>query len=300
MFSLPMLLKIYIVFSIVVTGSFFIGLTSIDVILEPIWPTLASKNTEIIFKNIYIAIIVLSLVSMVYGILITIFAYDRGVNKYQDLLRRIEAMEDKSYMRPNRLRFPETDEFGNLGNKLNTFLNKVDYYDQLKGASAKIEKEKFHIISDKVNFGVLLINTEGSEPYISYYNNIFRDLFLKKTVFIDGNGKPQTLYYTFEETPLTFFTLKNDEQTPFFDEKQINKICNNAIILEKAQTYRDVQFKEISDQKTYVVEELLFVPLNNLVDKTQQQVLYLFINPKQVENTVTTYAEPINTYEETL
>ncbi|MGL4389001.1 MAG: hypothetical protein ACRCTJ_06395 [Brevinema sp.] len=284
MFSLPMLLRIYIIFTIIVMGAFFIALTSIDVILEPIWVLLhESSNTENIFKNIYISIIIMSLVAIVYGVLISIFAYDRGIYKYQDLLRRIEAMDTKSYVRPILLRFPNTDEFGDLGEKFNNFLTKVDYYDQLKTALAKIEQEKFAAIAAKVDFGILLINTGGSEPYISFYNDAFKDTFLKKSIFIDGHGKPQTLYYSFENTPLTFFHTKNEEQTPFFDEKQLEKISNTAVLLEKAQQYHNVSFKEIGGEKNYIVEELHFIPLNNSVEKVQQQVLYLFINPKLSE-----------------
>ncbi|MGL4561399.1 MAG: hypothetical protein ACRCV0_03815 [Brevinema sp.] len=284
MFSLPMLLRVYIIFTIVVIGAFFIALTSIDVILEPLWATISQPNNiEYIFKNIYVSVIVMSLISIVYGILISIFAYDRGINKYQDLLRRVDAMNGKSHVRPTLIRFPKTDEFGDLGERINNFLLKIDYYDQLKTALAKLEKEKFQVIASKVNFGILLINTTGTEPYILFYNDFFRDTFLKKSIFIDGHGKPQTLYYSFENSPLTFFHLKNDESTPFFDEKQLEKISNTTVLLEKNQHYRDVLFKEINGQKSFLVEDLHFIPLNNEVEKVQQQVLYLFINPKLVE-----------------
>ncbi|MGL4394290.1 MAG: hypothetical protein ACRCS8_03605 [Brevinema sp.] len=271
-------------FSIIMMGVFFVALTSVDVILEPVWMMLPeSNNTQHIFKHLYVAVIVMALIAIVYGVLILIFGYDRGVNKYHDLLRRVEAMDSKSYLRPNFLQFPSTDEFGNLGQRLNTFLAKVDYYDQLKTALAKIEHDKFTAIASKVEFGVLLIDTAGSEPYVRYYNDAFRNTFLKKSIFIDGYGRPQTLYYSFEDTPLTFFSLKNEAQTPFFDEKQLEKITNTAVLLEKTQLYQNVVFKDISGEKTYNVEELYFIPLNNSMEKEQQQVLYLFVNAKLAE-----------------
>lgn len=282
MFSLSSFIRVYIVLSIVIMISFFTVLTTADVLLEPIWQ-FAPNYLESIFRNLYVAVIIMALLAIVYGVIIALFVYNRGLNKYQDFLRRLDNIQEYSTIRPAMIRFPDQDEFGNLGEKLNEFMTQIDYYDQTKTSFAQIEKEKFLAITSRVDFPILLINTESNEPYVSYYNNVFRDTFLKKSIFIDHYGKPQTQYYNLNQTPIVHMTIRNKEHTPFFDEKQMDKMTNRSIVLDKEQKYFNITFSDIAGEKLIEFEELICIPLNSNVEKIMSQMLYLFLKPKTPE-----------------
>jgi len=285
MFSLSSFIRIYIILSIVIMISFFAVLTTADVLLEPIWPNVSNSIVNI-FRHLYVAVIIMALLAITYGVIIALFVYNRGLNKYQDFLRRLDNMQEYTIIRPSMIRFPDQDEFGNLGSKLNEFITKIDYYDRTKTNFAQIEKEKFLAISSRVNFPVLLINTEANEPYVSYYNNIFRDTFLKKSIFIDHFGKSQTQYYNLDQTPVVHMTIRNKEHTSFFDEKQIERMKNNTVLPDKEQVYFNITFSDIAGEKLIEFEELLCIPLNNNIENIMSQMLFLFLNPKHIEKRI--------------
>lgn len=280
MFSLSNIIRIYILISIIVLVSFFVMLTSVDVILEPVWPMLSS-DIEIIYRRLYVTVIIMSLSSVTTGVLIAIFTFDRGVNKYRDILRRFESLEQMTLIRPSTLRFPEQDEFGNLGTLLNNFIQKMDNYDQLKTSLAKSEREKFEQLSQYTPHPILLINMNSNEPTISFYNQHFRDLFLKKSVFIDIQGKPQTQYHHIEGTPLTYFMIKNDEHQPFLSQQQILQIKNKHI--EKKHILFEMIYSDLSGDKSYLFEQVACIPIVNEIEQQISQMMYIFINGQLVE-----------------
>ena len=282
MFSLSSIIRIYVVFSIVVMVTFFVMLTSVVALLEPIW-TMVSVETENIYRHLYITVIILSLMAIVTGVLISIFVFDRGINKYQDFLRRFDNIEQYSTIRPSILRFPKQDEFGNLGELFNNFLVKIDHYDQLKTVIAKMEHEKFKTVAQLSPYPTLLIQTDTNEPYISWYNQSFRDLFLKKSVFIDHNGQTKTQYFLLEDTPIVYFTLKDEDETPFLSEQQIKQLHNNKILWEKKDSLENVIFSDLTNSKKYKFENIYCIPINNELEKVMSQMLYIYINPSVVE-----------------
>ncbi len=283
MFSLSNIIRIYILLSIVVMISFFVMLTSVDVILEDAW-TLISTDIEVIYKNLYITVIIMSLISIIIGISISIFIFDRGINKYKDLLRRFENIEQHSIIRPSMLRFPDQDEFGNLGALLNDFMGRIDYYDQLKTNIAKTENEKFESVAKLLAHPLLLIDLSSHEPYISFYNDHFKDMFLKKSVFIDIHGKTQTQYYALEDTPLVYFTLKTEEQEPFFTPQQLTQLKHRDGW--KKHTLEDITFSELSGDKKYVFAQVVCIPIMNDLEQTISQMMYVFIDGKEKEKKV--------------
>ena len=284
MFSLSSIIRVYILLSIVVMITFFVMLTSVDVLLEPVW-AMISTETEIIYRRLYITVIILSLIAIVSGVFVSIFVFVRGINKYQDFLRRFDNIEQHSAIRPSVLRFPEQDEFGNLGSLFNNFLAKIDHYDQLKTVLAKMEHEKFKTVAELLPYPVLLIQTDTNEPYISLYNQSFRDLFLKKSVFIDHRGNTKAQYFLLEDTPVIHFTLKDEDNTPFLSEQQLNQLKNNRILWEKKHSLTDIVFSELvgCDCKKYKFENVLCIPINNDLENVMAQMLYIFMDPSIVE-----------------
>ncbi|MGL5956364.1 MAG: hypothetical protein ACRC0X_07165 [Brevinema sp.] len=286
MFSLSNIIRVYIILSIVVMISFFVMLTSVDVILEPVW-TIISSDIEQIFRNLYITVIIMSLVGIITGVAISIFIFDRGINKYKDFLRRFENIDQYSILRPSILRFPDQDEFGNLGTLLNNFISKIDYYDQLKTNLAKAEQEKFTNIAELLPYPLLLINMNTNVPYISFYNNIFKEFFLKKSVFIDIQGKPKTQYYILEDTPLSYLTLKTEGQESFLTEQQLLQLKNNLIHQEKKHIVYDSIFSDLAGDKKYLFEQVIGIPIINELEHSVSQMLYIFINGIEKDKKVT-------------
>ncbi len=266
--------------SIVVMVSFFVMLTSVDILLEPAW-TLISTDIENIYRQLYITVIIMSLTAIIIGISISIFIFNRGINKYKDFLRRFDNIEQHSVIRPSILRFPDQDEFGNLGSLLNNFISKIDYYDQLKTNLAKAEHEKFEHIAQLLTHPLLLISLNSNEPYISFYKQSFRDLFLKKSVFIDIHGKTQTQYYAVEDTPLVYFTLKTDKQEPFLTPQLLKQLKNNEGW--KKHSLENLTFSDLSDDKKYNFQRVVCVPITNDLDQSITQMMYIFIDGKEVE-----------------
>ncbi len=288
MFSLSNIIRIYILLSIVVMISFFVMLTSVDVILEDAW-TLISTDIEVIYKNLYITVIIMSLISIIIGISISIFIFDRGINKYKDILRRFENIEQHSIIRPSMLRFPDQDEFGNLGALLNDFMSRIDYYDQLKTNIAKTENEKFESVAKLLPHPLLLIDLNSHEPYISFYNDHFKDMFLKKSVFIDIHGKTQTQYYALEDTPLVYFTLKTEEQEPFLTSQQLTQLKNRDGW--KRHTLEDITFSELAGDKKYIFAQVVCIPFMNDLEQNISQMMYVFIDGKEKEKKVVSIDE---------
>ena len=282
MFSLSSIIRIYILLSIVVMITFFVMLTSVDVLLEPVWAIVSTK-TEMIYRRMYVTVIILSLIAIVAGVFVSVFIFDRGINKYQDFLRRFDNIEQHSAIRPSVLRFPEQDEFGNLGLLFNNFLAKIDHYDQLKTVLAKMEHEKFKTVAELLPFPVLLIQTDTNEPYISLYNQSFRDLFLKKSVFIDHRGNTKVQYFLLEDTPVINLTLKDEDDTPFLAEQQLNQLKNNRILWEKKHSLSDMTFTELAGSKKYKFESVHCIPINNDLENVMAQMLYIFMEPSVVE-----------------
>lgn len=279
MFSLSHVIRVFIVTAITTMAAFFCALTAIDVMLEPYWKLMPVSNEEV-YRQIYVWMIVMALAVAVFGVVTFIFFYNRGLNKYQEFLRRVANINFSGKVRPDVLRFPKEDEFGNLGAQLNALIEKLAFYDQSKTAMALAEKEKFNIVADNAHFPILIFNRSMNEPQVSYYNRAYKELFLKKSTFIDHTGKTQTRYYNMEDAPLNALNIRIDEAPPFFDERQCSWIRYPAQGGENMQVLRNMKFRSFSGEKSYIFGEVIFVPIQNRVENITSQVLYVFLNPK--------------------
>ncbi|MGL5255137.1 MAG: hypothetical protein ACRC9L_09130 [Brevinema sp.] len=286
MFSLSHLIRIFIMISIVVMVAFFSSLTAIDVFMEPYWASLP-PSIEQNFRHIYISMIIITLSTAVFGVVTFIFFYNRGLNKYQDLIRRMSAINFGGRTRPNLLRFPNEDEFGNLGTHLNALMEKLSFYNESKTNIAQIEQEKFFLIAKNAHFPILILNTRPLEPIVSYYNQAFKEIFLKRSVFIDHSGKTQTRYYNLDEAPLSMLKVRTPDGPNFFDDRQSSWIRNPDLSgSEIIQTLRNIKFRSLNGEKSYVFGEVLFFPVYNKAEQTVTQILYIFLNPKLDERLV--------------
>lgn len=277
MFPLSLVIRIYIYLSIVVLLGFFLVLTSVDVILEPVW-ILAGTERESIFKSLYITVIMMSIATIVFAVFVAIFIQDRGINKYNDFLRRFDNMGSHAFLKLSMLQFPNHDEFGNLGQKLNKFLKKVEYYDETKSDLALLEKKKFQSLADLTDLSILLIDTRSKEPYISYYNHEFKELFLRKNTFIDNSGKTKVQYSMIEDRPVVNLVVKNTDE-PFLNEIQMHQISNNTILWDKPHIIVDPIYSDLLGEKKYQFKKVICIPLNNTVDQVMYQMLYIFVKP---------------------
>ena len=286
LFSLSHVIRIFIMISIVVMVAFFTSLTAIDVFMQPYWgaiPPIIEQN----FRHIYISMIILTLATAVFGVVTFIFFYNRGLNKYQDLIRRMSAVNFGGKVRPDLLRFPNQDEFGNLGTYLNMLMEKLSFYNESKTNIAQIEQEKFFLVANNAHFPIIIFNTRPLEPVISYYNQAFKEIFLKRSVFIDHAGKTQTRYYNLDEAPLSMLKLRTSDGVNFFDDRQMSWIRNPALSgSEIIQTLRNIKFRSLNGEKVYTFGEVLFFPVHNKSEQTVTQILYIFLNPKLDERIV--------------
>lgn len=282
MFTLSTVIRVYIMLSIVVIVAFFVMLTTIDVVLEPVWVKIGT-DVEAIFKELYISVIILSLSTIIFGVFVSIFIMDRGVNKYKDFLRRFDSVAQQSTIRPSMLKFPSQDEFGDLGEQLNNFIQKIDFYDQKKTILAQLEKEKFELVAAASYHAILVVNTDTHEPYVSFYNQTFKDSFLKKNVFIDNHGKTQTQYFMIDDTPIVNLLIKDEEHSSFLSSLQINQLKNNMILWEKSHSLVNMVFSELSGSKKYKFEEVICAPINNKQENIMNQMVYIFIGPTLLE-----------------
>ncbi len=274
MFSLSNIIRIYVLLSIVVLIGFFVMVTSVDVVLTPTW-SLVPADIKKVYDRLYMAIVVMSLIAIIVGIIIYTFVFNRGINKYRDLIKRF----DQPVVKPSAVRFPDSDEFGNLGAILNRFMEKLDHYDQIKTSLAQSENAKFTELAHDTPYPILVVSMNAYEPFVSFYNTAFRDMFLKKSIFIDINGKPQTQYYTLDETPLPYLTIKNEEQSPFLSDMQIRQLKNNE--LEKKHTLTNMSFTEFSGDKDYIFDTVSCIPVIDYLEQNVSQVMYIFMGGRE-------------------
>jgi hypothetical protein len=158
----------------------------IDVRLSPALTQLSLLEPEMVefLNRLYIALIVITVFAIIYGIVMFVFVLVRGINKYQDIARRLASIELQTEYNLKTIEFPKEDEFGNLGSHLSLILKRLAKYDDLKVQRIRIENQKFKLVADKLTTPVLVIGIEDSEKKVKYYNDSFQESFTKK----EGNA----------------------------------------------------------------------------------------------------------------
>lgn len=186
MLSLQNRLKIYIILSIITYIITAVSIVMIDLRLSPALLQLSLLEPEMVefLNRLYIALIVITVFAIIYGIVMFVFVLVRGINKYQDIARRLASIELQSEYNLKTIEFPKEDEFGNLGSHMSLILKRLAKYDDLKVQRIRIENQKFKLVADKLAMPVLVIGIEGNDKKVRYYNDSFQEAFTKR----EGNA----------------------------------------------------------------------------------------------------------------
>ncbi len=265
MISLQSRLKIYIILSIVIYIIMAISIFMIDLRLSPALTRLNLLEADLVefLNRLYIALIVITIFAILYGIVMFVFVLVRGINKYQDIVRRIASIETQSEYNLKSIEFPREDEFGNLGSHLSLILKRLSKYDDLKVQRIRIENQKFKIIADKISMPVLVIGVEDKDKKVKYYNENFQTTFTRKeeNVFFDIRN---TLL-----SALNIQSVKNGKKEPadkealesFIDGEFVQAI--DLAISNKSSTTIKKDIRSLDGSERYHSDNIEIIPFWN-------------------------------------
>jgi len=95
----------------------------------------------------------------------------RGFVAYKRIIDRISSERSMSFNL--NIKFPEHDEFGNLGKWLNRFIDQLREFDRIKVERLRAAQQKVTFLSESIDKGLIIINNEIK---ISYANSHFKKL----------------------------------------------------------------------------------------------------------------------------
>ena len=95
----------------------------------------------------------------------------RGFVAYKRIIDRI--LSERSMSFNLNIKFPEHDEFGNLGRWLNRFIEQLREFDRIKVERLRAAQQKITFLSESIDKGLVIINNEIK---ISYTNSHFKKL----------------------------------------------------------------------------------------------------------------------------
>jgi len=95
----------------------------------------------------------------------------RGFVAYKRIIDRISSERSMSFNL--NIKFPEHDEFGNLGRWLNRFIEQLREFDRIKVERLRAAQQKITFLSESIDKGLVIINNEIK---ISYTNSHFKKL----------------------------------------------------------------------------------------------------------------------------
>ena len=95
----------------------------------------------------------------------------RGFVAYKRIIDRISSERSMSFNL--NIKFPEYDEFGNLGRWLNRFIEQLREFDRIKVERLRAAQQKITFLSESIDKGLVIINNEIK---ISYTNSHFKKL----------------------------------------------------------------------------------------------------------------------------
>lgn len=266
MISLQNRLRIYIILSIVVNIITAISVFILDLRLSPALVRLNLLEPDLVnfLDRLYIALLVVTVFAILYGIVVFVFVFVRGVNKYRDLARRLASIETQSEYNLKSIEFPREDEFGNLGSYLSLILKRIAKYDDLKLQRIRIENQKFKMIADKTDIPVLVIAVEDTDKRVKYYNESFQNSFTKKEkdVFFDIRNTLLTALNIQAEKKETKEPIPDAETfESFLDDEFIQAI--DFAIADKSQTTIKKDIRSLDGKERYHSDNIEIVPFWN-------------------------------------
>jgi hypothetical protein len=70
----------------------------------------------------------ISISSFLYGGYVYFFVFQKGINKYKEIKKRLEQIGQLEDFNLKAISIPDEDEFGNIGIYLNYIINKIEKY----------------------------------------------------------------------------------------------------------------------------------------------------------------------------
>ncbi len=168
--SFSTIMKIYSTFSILF---FLFGALAIVFGGQPL-----IKTYELNIPSLTSTIYVFRLIVIIFfgaGFVISSFVFavsrKRGFTAYKRIIDRISSERSMSFNL--NIRFPENDEFGNLGKWLNKFIEKLREFDRIKVERLRAAQQKLNFLSESIEKGLVIVTSDNK---ISYVNSHFKKL----------------------------------------------------------------------------------------------------------------------------
>ena len=95
----------------------------------------------------------------------------RGFNTYKRIIERLSSEDSMSFNL--NVRFPEKDEFGNLGNWLNRFIEQMRVFDKIKVERLRASQQKISALSEACERALVVLSEDMK---IMYLNSYFKKL----------------------------------------------------------------------------------------------------------------------------
>ncbi|MCX8058874.1 MAG: hypothetical protein N3A58_05625 [Spirochaetes bacterium] len=201
-------------------------------------------------------------------ILLLIYYYIRyrSVEHYKKCIEEFKKMQNMDSIILSE-RFPERDEFGDLGKHLNYFMKILKKFDDLKKERIFLEKKKVKFFIDMINQPIIIIDNEG---YIIDYNNSFYESIKRKgEKFFKGIKI------------FTFFTENFENKFNQFKEEDLEQITieNEIIEIDNGESDKENKIKfEINIKLLRIVSTYLVVGEENF-ERLEEYILFIdFLN----------------------
>lgn len=280
MFPLQTRLKLYLVLSLMIYAVTVSSIFILDLKLAPILSSLEGLDALLSQLNgIYLFIIILSIIAFLYGTLILVFTFLRGINKYREIVRRLDAVEERGDYDLASIEFQPEDEFGNIGRTFNDVIARLRKFDSLKVQRIKIEAQKFEMLAEEIPYPVMVINTEGSDKTVSYYNKHFRDTFAvrheeEQSKFFDLKNVLLSALNIQDDVEADLSTPDDDKAKPierFIDEEFIHAI-ELAVTTRTATTIKK-DMHALEGKTVYHSDSIRIVPVWDDFNKVHEVVI---------------------------
>ncbi|MCK4906772.1 MAG: hypothetical protein KAS64_04445 [Spirochaetes bacterium] len=126
-------------------------------------------------KNFNIGVIAASTAGFLISLAIFISSLRRSVSKYSRIIDRLNFK--KPGIMSLNIHFPERDEFGNLGTKLNNLIEHLQTFDKIKSLKLSGSNFKIKFMGDKIENAIAVVS---DELRIIYSNESFIEKFQEK------------------------------------------------------------------------------------------------------------------------
>jgi signal transduction histidine kinase len=214
-------MRVYSVFAILffLFGSIAVVIGGPPLVVGYEWGDPAFASITRAFR---IAIIFLFGAGLIISVLLFFIIRRRGFVAYNRIIERLSSERSMNFSL--NIKFPETDEFGNLGKWLNSFIEQMREFDQIKVERLRTSQQKIAALSEMMGKGIMILSSENKVTYVN--SDVIKSLNLgEKTVA----GLPINKVMENEELENTLIDLK---------EKPKNKVLEDLRIKSGENVYK--------------------------------------------------------------